>query len=516
VILLDWAFTLLGVGGMQATVRSIYEEIVPGNALGQRRMALVIDASPEACRVAERLSSRNGGDYVVSGVLDDDLDHYGTHVAGTRVIGGVASTAACAQRLRVSDVIVHRGSLYGARLERLCRECTEIRVRVVIAEEASTEDPPAAGDAGGVTVRPVELRDLLNHLETRLESHAAATRLAFADATVLVTGAGGSLGAEVCRLLATLGPRRILAVDRDELALAAVCEGHHGAGGEGRIPIEPILADVADPTRLESILRQTRPSTVFHIAAYGDAALLEAHPVAAARDNVLVAVDLAELAARHGVATLVVPSSAAPRGVKATASRALERALATLGTRSPTGLVVVRLGEVLDAAGGLVPTINRFLREGRTVELPRCGPAAPVVTLHESATLLLAAAAGAAGSGTFLADSGPPMPLGDLVEALAYLLRVPTQAVRTGDAGVGAADGASGIDALGIDACGIDPSAGRLGGTPLVRIDPVVLSADSLDAGLAALRDAARDGDGARVKAALRALAGDDVGGHRA
>lgn len=505
VVLLDWAFTLLAVGGLQATARSIYEEIMPGNALGQRRTALVIDASPESRRVAERLSSRDGGEYVISGILDDDVEHYGKHVAGTRVIGVVASAAACAQRLRVSDVIVHRGRLYGARLKQLCRDCTAIRVRVGIAEEAPVEGAgPAAAEPGaaGVAVRPVEIRDLLNHPEARLDSSAAMLRGVFGGTTILVTGAGGSIGAELCRQLLDLGPRRIVAVDRAELPLAQLVDDLRQRAGDAGPPIEAILADVQDTARMGAILRAERPSGIFHAAAYGNAALLEACPAAAAENNVLATADLADLAIRHGVGRFVVISTRAAEGaadVRGTATRALERHLGALGPSPATAIVVVRIGEVIDAAGGLVPEITRLLRAGRPVDLPGAGASAHMLTLRETARMVLLAAAGADGSQTFVVDSGPPMPVAELVDTLAYLLRLPAAAGRMPPPSPERPDG-----------------GGRGEGSMLVRVDRVGPAGRPAQGALEVLRGAVRDGDRAAVLAALSDLAGEGSGGFRA
>ena len=209
VILLDWAFTLLAVGGLQATARSLYEEIMPGSSLGQRRMALVIDASPEGREIAERVSWKRGGAYIVSGLLDDDLDNYGIRAAGTRVIGAVDSAAECAKRLRGSDVIVRRGSLFGERLLGLVRECTAMRVRVVIAEIVPD------GAESVLHIRPVEVNDLLSHPEARIGCHAGQLREWIGGRTVLVSGAGGTIGAEVCRHVLLFRPTRIVRRQRD-------------------------------------------------------------------------------------------------------------------------------------------------------------------------------------------------------------------------------------------------------------------------------------------------------------
>lgn len=300
VILLDWAFTLLAVGGLQAAARSLYEEIMPGNSLGQRRTALVIDASAEGREIAERLSWKRGGEYIVSGVLDDDVDHYGTRVAGTRVIGAVESAADCARRLRVSDVVVRRGSLYGDRLLELFERCVAMRVKVGIAE---TSD---AGEGPRVDVRPVEVYDLLSHPEARIGSHAPGVARWIEGRTVLVSGAGGSIGSEVCRQVLDFKPARIVLLDRSEHALEEI-GAHLGVAASARMghaaatAIDLVLGDVGNPDRVAEVLRLHRPEVVIHTAAYGNPRILESHAVEAVENNVLATAAFAELAAGNGV-----------------------------------------------------------------------------------------------------------------------------------------------------------------------------------------------------------------------
>ena len=132
VLLLDWMFTLLGVGGMQAVARSVFEEIMPATAVGVQQPVLVIDASPAGRDLVRALGKHRIADYFVAGVLDDDPDRYGMHVGRAKVLGPIAMAPACAERLRVKKIIVREGSIYGSRLRALCDACAAIDVRVFV------------------------------------------------------------------------------------------------------------------------------------------------------------------------------------------------------------------------------------------------------------------------------------------------------------------------------------------------------------------------------------------------
>lgn len=504
VLLLDWAFTLLAVGGLQATARSLYDEIMPGNSLGQRRTALVIDASAEGREIAERVSWRGGGDYIVSGLLDDDLDNYGTRVAGTRVIGAVDSAADCARRLRVTDVIVRRGSLFGDRLLDLFRACSAMRVRVGIAELV------VDGPASTVGVRPIEVNDLLSHPEARIGVHRDRVAAWIGGRTILVSGAGGTIGAEVCRQALGLRPARIVLFDRSEHALVEA--GGHlaaaaaGSPGDGPQPvIDLVLGDVGNPDRVAEILRAHAPDIVIHTAAYGNLSILQHHAVEAVENNVLATASFAELAATHGVRSFVALSSekAVDPVSVAGASRLLaERFLQAFGAGNDgVRVIVVRFGEIVDAGSGLVAGLLRDLRARRPVDAGSADSLRHFLTLQETAASVLLAGALADRSGVFFVDAGPPMPVAAIIERLAALHRIPDDEVRIRHGGI--SDGEKRCDT----AAFADERRHPVAGTTLVRVDRVGPSLAEVRGSLQALRTLIREGRRDAVATSLLEIA---------
>ena len=427
VILLDWAFTLLAVGGMQATARSVYEELMPVNPRGQRRAALFIDASPEGVAIAEGLGTRSGGEYAVSGLLDDDPAAYGTRLAGSRVIGAIDDAAPCAQRLRVGEVIVRRGCLFGARLRRLCDECEARRIQVGIAERGG-----GSAEAGAFLVRRVEIRDLIPRVEERFVAHDPAVARWLAGRTVLVTGAAGTVGAEVCRQILSFGPAKLVLLDRSERALVALGAELQASAG-GSFPVETVLADVGHGSRVAEILARESPDVVIHTAALNHLATLEANPEEAIETNLFATVTLADLCQKHGVETFVATSTdkaVKPASVLGATKLLVERFLQALAGEATTRFVVVRIGNVLGSHGGAAALFSRLMHARRPITITHPGMARHFVTEQEAARAVLVAGAVGKPGDVVVPDMGPPMGILDLVEAIAFVERIPLADVR--------------------------------------------------------------------------------------
>lgn len=422
VILLDWAFTLLAVGGMQATARSIYDELMPVNPRGQRRAALFIDASPEGVEIADGLAMRHGGEYAVSGLLDDDPASYGLRLAGSRVIGSIDDAAPCAQRLRVGEVVVRRGCLFGPRLRRLCDECAARRVRVGIADRTG-----GAADGGAFHVRQVEVRDLMPRAEERFTAQDPAVARWLVGRTVLVTGAAGTVGAEVCRQILAFLPAKLVLLDRAERALAALGAELQESAGDS-VPVETVLADVAKDARVSEILARYRPAVVIHTAALNHLATLEANPEEAIETNLFATMTLADLCRKHGVESVVATSTdkaVKPASVLGATKLLGERYLQALAGESATRFVVVRIGNVLGSRGGAAALFSRLMHERRPITITHPGMARHFVTVQEAARAVLVAGAVGEPGDVFVPDMGPPMGILDLVEAIAFVERIP-------------------------------------------------------------------------------------------
>jgi FlaA1/EpsC-like NDP-sugar epimerase len=435
VLLLDWVFTLLGVGGMQAIARSIYEEIVPVTNVGTQKTVLVVDASPAGREVARTLERLQSPGYFVAGVLDDAPAAYGTDVGRARVLGGIDSAAACAQRLRVSEIVVCAGRLYGARLRALCDACAPLGVRVTIAEHVSPEDTPGVRDwsVPPFTVRDVELRDLLSRPEARLAGHDARVLPFVRGKSVLVTGAGGSIGSEICRQLLRFEPAKLVLVERSECGLFSIHRELARLAADTDTELVPVLCDIAHADRVERVFAEHAPAIVIHAAAFKHVPLMESHPVEAIENNTLATATLAEIADAHRAEAFVALSTdkaVHPSSVMGASKLVAERFLQAFGETSATRFVAVRFGNVIGSSGSAVPIFEEQLSRRQPITVTDARVRRYFMTITEAAQLVLLAGAQPGRGGTCVLEMGESIPIVELVTSIAFVMHVPPEQVR--------------------------------------------------------------------------------------
>jgi FlaA1/EpsC-like NDP-sugar epimerase len=436
VLLLDWAFTILAVGGMQAVARSVYEELIPATNVGNERSTLVVDASPAGRQLASDLGQLRDQRYFVAGLLDDDPDHYGAHVGRARVLGPVSMAPALAERLRISDVVIRDGAIYGSRLRALCDACGAIGVKVSVAENAA----PPLGEQGRmprsikpIRVRPIELRDLLSRPQADLADHDANVFPFLSGKTVLVTGAGGSIGSEICRQVLRFEPAKMILVERSEHALFSIQRDLAGLPGADSVERLAVLCDITNADRTDRLLAEHRPQVVIHAAAFKHVPLMEAHPVEAIENNALATAMLAELADAHGVEAFVALSTdkaVHPSSIMGASKLVAERFLQAFGAASKTRFVAVRFGNVLGSSGSAVPIFEDQLAKQLPITITHPSVRRYFMTIDEAAQLVLLAGALPGRGGTYVLEMGESIKILDLVHSLAFVMNVPQEEVE--------------------------------------------------------------------------------------
>lgn len=434
VLLLDWAFTLLGVGGMQALARSIYEEIMPTTAAGNERQVLLIDASAAGREIALSLAGAGSQRYFVAGLLDDNPEHYGATVGRARVLGPVAMAPLCAERLRVGEIIVRQGAIFGPRLRALCDACAAVNVKVRIAEDhAAIGTHRRRATLREVKIRDIALHDLLSRPAAHLDDDDDRVAPFIGGRRILVTGAGGSIGSEIARQLVRFQPARIVLVDRSEGALFAIHRELAEHFPTAEIDLVPQLCDIGNPDRVHALLTENRPDVVIHAAAFKHVPLMEHHPIEAIENNTLATATFAEIAAEHGVSTFIALSTdkaVYPSGVMGASKLVAERYLESLATRSRTTFLAVRFGNVLDSSGSAVPIFMERLRRHLPIVITDPAVRRYFLTIDETAQLVLLAGAMGRQGGVFVLEMGDPLSIVDLVGSLAFVMHVPQDEVR--------------------------------------------------------------------------------------
>ena len=409
---------LVGVALVRLAYRMLYEHAraqIAGD--GEVRRALVLGAG-DAARLLLAGIHRQG--WTVLGLLDDDAAKQGARVAGVPVLGSLADLARPQLRAGATHLIFAMPSLRGARR------------REIFALAAATGLPmltvPSAAelrDGGERIERLRELRteDLLGREPVQLDEAGIAETLA--GKTVLVTGAGGSIGAELCRQIARFAPARLVLVELGEYALYAV-EQELSARWP-RLPLVPQIADVKDAAQLHAVFARWRPHAVFHAAAYKHVPLMEeAHNAAACvRNNVLGTWQAARAAAAAGAERFVLISTdkaVNPTSVMGASKRAAEMVVSALATEHPaTRFIAVRFGNVLGSSGSVVPKFREQIERGGPVTVTHPEMIRYFMTIPEAVQLVLQAAAIGETGQVLVLDMGEPVKIVELARQMIRL-----------------------------------------------------------------------------------------------
>lgn len=419
VILLDWAATIMLVGGMRTVWRSFREELRPFFTGKPAKAALIVGADSSGELIARNLTAASNEPYVVVGFLDDDPKLKHTRVAGLEVLGTIDQAGDVSARRHVDEVIVQSGRIPGKQFRRLLESCVEagatVKVLPGIDELLNRQE-----DAAHMRLRPVEIKDLLRREPVKLDD--SAIRALIEGRTVMVTGAGGSIGSEICRQVLRFAPKKLLLVEQAENSLFMVEREFDGL--DPRPQFEPLIADITDEHRIDQIMATYQPEVVFHAAAHKHVPMMEWNPAEAIKNNVFGTRLIARLADRHGVREFVAISTdkaVNPTSVMGCSKLLAERCVQALSTTSSTKFIVVRFGNVLASNGSVVPTFQDQIRRGGPITVTHPGIERYFMTIPEASQLVLQAATMGDGGEIFVLDMGESVKIVDLARDLIAL-----------------------------------------------------------------------------------------------
>jgi FlaA1/EpsC-like NDP-sugar epimerase/dTDP-4-amino-4,6-dideoxygalactose transaminase len=388
---------LVGCGGVRFQSRLFALERQRTRATKSVRALIVGAGSPGAALAYELLHTESGREVRVVGFVDDDARLHGRSLRGIPVLGGTGDLEALCRRNRIDRILIA--------LPDAGKEQTKPIVDRALRTEAQVKVLHPAADTGSgmlQNVRDIDLSDLLGRQPAPVDPAGIGDYLR--GATVLVTGAGGSIGSEIAHQVARYHPGRLLLLDRDETLLHDVAIGSLGGA-------ETILLDLCDRGRVAALLAETRPTVVFHAAANKHVPLLERHAVQAANTNVLSTWWLANAAAETGCQRFVhlsTDKAAHPCSVMGATKRAAEHIVVGVGRRHDLPYAAVRFGNVLGSRGSVVPTFLRQILDGGPVTVTSEDMTRYFMTIPEAVSLVLQAGAMADGGQIFLLDMGDP------------------------------------------------------------------------------------------------------------
>jgi FlaA1/EpsC-like NDP-sugar epimerase len=361
----------------------------------------------------------NSHELRVVGFLDDD-DRLRGHVLDGQPIHAPVDLPHLVTSLNVTTVLLAMPSITRKRRNEIITRMLDSHVSV---RTLPSVGELAQGKVGITDIRELDIDDLLGR-DPVVPNHLLLSKT-IAGKVVVVTGAGGSIGSELCRQIQQLGPTHLLLIEQSEFALYAIHQELEEKLSGRAIRLVPLLASVQDAQRMHEIFSTWRPHIVYHAAAYKHVPLVEHNPAEGIRNNVFGTLVAAQAAAANGVSEFVLISTdkaVRPTNVMGASKRLAEMLLLALAaTRPATTFTMVRFGNVLGSSGSVVPKFRQQLRNGGPITVTHREVTRYFMTISEAAQLVIQAAALARGGDVFLLDMGQPVKIFDLARRIVEL-----------------------------------------------------------------------------------------------
>ncbi len=422
VILIDTLLAFGGLLGLRVLRRFAYEFGEKRSYTGvkrrlKRKATLFVGAGRIGAIAAKDILGRADTEFEVRGFVDDDRRKKGGSVNGIKVLGTTDDMARLVDELNIEQVVIAIDQAQGKEIRRILDICREIPVKARIVPSFHEI---VHGRVQVSRIRDVEIEDLLGREPVQLDDKNLHEFLT--DKVVMVTGAGGSIGAELVRQLAEFNPKLLLLVERAEFMLFQI--EREMVKDFPETHFLPLLADIADAPRMREIFAEYRPQVVFHAAAHKHVPLMETNPTEAIKNNVFATKLIGELAGEFAVKDFVLISTdkaVNPTSIMGASKRIAEIVLQNLNNIYPTRFMAVRFGNVLGSAGSVVPIFKEQIRKGEVITVTDKEMTRYFMTIPEASQLVMQAGALGKGGEIFILDMGQPIKILDLAEDMIRL-----------------------------------------------------------------------------------------------
>jgi FlaA1/EpsC-like NDP-sugar epimerase len=421
-LLVDFMLCMGGICSARLAARLYRERLGQHQHAGHepvQRIAIVGAGDAGASLASEFLNNPSRGFRPVA-FFDDDARKHGRLVHGVPVLGPPDRIARLVARDRVSKIVIAMPSASARRVREVVHFANEAGLKV---ETMPSLEELASGRVKSSRIRPVEVQDLLGREPVNLDS--GSIRRLVEGRVVMVTGAGGSIGSELCRQIASLNPKRLLMVEQAEGNLFLI-EQEINELGLGALAL-PLVADILNRERMESIFSRHHPEVVFHAAAHKHVFMMEKQPAEAITNNVLGTRHLALIAAQHrtGIFVFISTDKAInPTSVMGATKRLAEIQLQAIQAAQPgagTRFIAVRFGNVLGSSGSVIPIFKRQIAAGGPVTVTHPDVMRYFMTIPEAVGLVLQSAVLGKGGEIFVLDMGRPVKIIDLATQMIVL-----------------------------------------------------------------------------------------------
>lgn len=408
------------VGGTRLSLR-VYSYLTSKPQYIQRTQklnkVLVIGAGDAGAMLAREIERYHSGKRKIIGFIDDDRDKQGKTMFGIRVLGSRYDIEQVVADTDANEIIIAMPSVKGKEIKEIIDVCKNTNCKLTILPGVYEI---IEGTVSVNQLRPVEVEDLLGRDPVKLDTKNVSAYIT--GKVVLITGAGGSIGSEICRQVAKMQPKKMLLLGKGENSIYEISQ---------ELSIEypqirkvPIIADVRDEERINGIMDYFHPHVVFHAAAHKHVPLMEYQPMEAVRNNVLGTKVVAEAASKNGVETFVMISTdkaVNPTSVMGCTKRVAEMFVQSMNSISETRFAAVRFGNVLGSRGSVIPLFKKQIAKGGLVTVTHPDMKRYFMTIPEASQLVLQAGAMAEGGEVFVLDMGEPVKIYDLARDMITL-----------------------------------------------------------------------------------------------
>ncbi len=420
VAIMDWLLLLAFVAGARMLARTLMERPSARGLVARGKEVVIVGAGDAAQLIVKEMQKNPALGYTPIGLVDDDPRKKNLRVHNVRVLGTTDELPRILADFRPDEVLIAIPSGSGSVRQRVVDHTRAAAVPVKTLPgiyELISGDLDLAGQ-----IRPVQVEDVLGREPVDVDLHAVAAYIR--DATVLVTGAGGSIGAELCRQIARIGCKRLILVDRAETALFEI--ERELVSERGFAPSVPVLADVGNRARMRRVFERYTPSVVFHAAAYKHVPLMEANPLESVRNNTLATKVIADVAVEYGVERFVLVSTdkaVNPKTVMGQSKALCEWIVEGYGARTDvaTRFVAVRFGNVLGSSGSVIPIFRRQIERGGPVGVTHPEMTRYFMTIPEAVSLIVQAGSIGRSGQVFVLDMGEPVSILELARNMIRL-----------------------------------------------------------------------------------------------
>ncbi|MBM7690772.1 FlaA1/EpsC-like NDP-sugar epimerase [Peribacillus deserti] len=415
-LVLTWMLHVLLIGGSRFSWRMFRGRYI--STQGVKKRTLIIGAGSAGTMVVRQLLKNPDSELWPVAYIDDDPKKFKLHYYDIPVVGNSKSIVDIVEKLQIENIVIAIPSLSKKKLRLIFNECSKTNVK--------TQIMPMLEDLmlGKVSVnqfRDVQVEDLLGREPVELDIDSISGYVT--NKTILVTGAGGSIGSEICRQISRFSPGKLVLVGHGENSIYHI-EMELRNKFKDLFQIIPVIGDVQDRTRMFEVFEEYKPDVVYHAAAHKHVPLMEYNPKEAVKNNVIGTKNVAEAADTFGVNTFVLVSSdkaVNPTNVMGSTKRIAEMVIQKLDKESKTNFVAVRFGNVLGSRGSVIPLFKKQIQAGGPVTVTHPDMTRYFMTIPEASRLVIQAGSLARGGEVFVLDMGEPVKIVDLAKNLIRL-----------------------------------------------------------------------------------------------